>query len=171
MKRIGKFLIALLVIAAVGVGTSHLFTHNYYYELEREIVKETNAYRAEFGLKPLKIDTKAARVAHQKAWEMYKRNYIAHESPSQGDLVAQFSSWGKIYMPEYATMIGENLVYFEGYTLQQLTPETIVQAWIDSPSHRANLLNEGYDAIGVAFAWGEDERGYAAQEFLQRAGQ
>ena len=159
----------LFLIAAAGAGIGCLFPPPYNQELEQGILRCTNAYRKEHGLPPLQAHSKAHKVAAQKVQEIYDQDYFSHESPTQGDLVSQFAHWGDINLPEDATMIGENLAYFEGYTLEQITPDDIVQAWIDSPPHRENLLNQEYDAIGIAFVWGEDGRGYAAQEFLKKS--
>ncbi len=105
----------------------------------RAIISETNKARAENGLAPLKANAKLDVAAYNKMQDMIKSGYFAHVSPSGVNPWFWFSGAGYNY--HYA---GENLAL--GYA----TPEDTVRAWLNSPSHRANVLNVNYDEIGVA---------------------
>ncbi|MBI2642553.1 MAG: hypothetical protein HYW97_01790 [Candidatus Wildermuthbacteria bacterium] len=104
----------------------------------------TNAQRVTFGLQPLKANEILSIAAFAKLEDMFQKQYFAHVSPtgqSAGDL-ATLAGY------EYIT-IGENLALgnFEN-------DEKLVEAWMNSPGHRANILNVKYQEIGVAVGKG-----------------
>jgi len=108
------------------------------------VVEWTNFHREENGLKDLYMKQKLNEVATLKTLDMFERQYFAHVSPigiEVGDLVR-----GVGY--EFI-MIGENLALggFEG-------DKDLVQNWMDSPGHGANILNESFQEIGVAVKQG-----------------
>jgi len=103
------------------------------------VIKWTNSQRAKYGLPPLKENLKLNASARLKVEDMFKNQYFGHISPSGveiGDLASQAGY-------EFIS-IGENLALgnFEN-------DETLVQAWMDSPGHRENILNKNYSEIGV----------------------
>jgi uncharacterized protein YkwD len=120
---------------------------------------ETNRQRAaNGGLPALSFNSQLAAAAQVKADDLFARQYFEHESPTgegPGDLAANAGY-------EYI-IVGENLAMgnFENDAV-------LVQAWMDSPGHRANILNTQYTEIGVAVKRGVYE-GYnvwmAVQEF------
>ncbi len=104
------------------------------------VVSHTNAQRAQNGLPALKESLKLDASARAKVLDMFKNQYFAHESPAGlgvGDLV---KSAGYDFL-----IIGENLALGNFANDQAL-----VQAWMDSPGHRANILNANYQEIGVS---------------------
>ncbi len=104
------------------------------------IIKYTNIERVKAGLKPLVIQSKLGQSAIRKADDMFDRQYFEHVSPqgiSASDLVKDVG-----YNYE---LIGENLALGDFGTDQKL-----VQAWMDSPKHRANILNPKFTEIGVS---------------------
>jgi hypothetical protein len=105
----------------------------------REIIVETNAARNANNLPPLKSNYELDLAAQEKLDDMIKNGYFAHTSPSGVTPWYWFKDVGYSY-----TTAGENLAL--GYSTAQAT----VQAWMNSPSHRANLLNTKYEEIGVA---------------------
>ncbi|HEX9722106.1 MAG TPA: CAP domain-containing protein [Candidatus Paceibacterota bacterium] len=107
----------------------------------------TNAQRQQNGLPPLPANAILDHIARAKARDMFDLQYFAHESPTGkgvGDLADEFGY-------EYLA-IGENLA-LGNYQNEQ----ALVQAWMDSPGHRANILNEKYREIGIAVAKGNFE--------------
>ena len=78
---------------------------------------------------------------------MFNRQYFAHESPSGETVKDLADDFGYDYV-----VIGENLALgdFAG-------DDDLVQAWMDSPGHRANILNTQYREIGIAVGKGEFE--------------
>lgn len=108
------------------------------------IIKWTNIQRTNQGLLPLKENILLDSAAMVKTKDMLENQYFAHESLSGlgvGDL-AENAGYEFI-------MIGENLALgnFEN-------DQVLVQAWMDSPGHRANILNNRYSEIGVGIIKG-----------------
>jgi len=110
------------------------------YLTRSKVIYWTNLQREEFGLPPLKENIKLNTAAAIKVRDMFEDQYFTHISPSGeevGDLV-------KIVKYEFI-IIGENLAL--GNYKDDLT---LVQAWMESPGHRENILNPNYQEIGVA---------------------
>ena len=116
-----------------------------------------NKKRAETGLSPLQLSFELSTAATQKAADMFTKDYWAHVSPT-GATPWQFIN-GAGYQYTYA---GENLAKsFD-------TSEDVVEAWMNSPSHRANLLKPEYTDIGLAVMNGKlrgEETTLVVQEF------
>lgn len=109
-----------------------------------DIIRLTNAERQKRGLPLLREDTRLDHAATAKAENMYAENYWAHFSPSGKD------PWGFINSAGYHfSVAGENLAK------NFYTADDVVQAWMNSPTHRDNLLNSKYVDIGIAVAEGE----------------
>jgi hypothetical protein len=110
----------------------------------QEVIRLTNIEREKRGLQPLREDARLNDAAANKAENMYSENYWAHFSPSGKD------PWGFIHQSGYKfSVAGENLAK------NFYTPEEVVQAWMESPTHRDNLLSPKYVDIGIAVAEGE----------------
>ena len=104
------------------------------------IIRETNKKRRVAGLTELQENMVLDAVAVKKVDDMFARQYFEHISPvgkGAGDLAEEA---GYAYI-----MIGENLA-LGGFT----DDADVVQAWMDSPGNRANILNARYQEIGVA---------------------
>ena len=114
-------------------------------EFEKQVVDLTNAERAKEGLKPLEMHSPLMEVAQAKSEDMAKNNYFSHTSPTYGSPFDQIKSAGISYRSA-----GENIA--QG----QRTPQQVVQAWMESPGHRQNIMNANYTHIGVGFV----ENGY-----------
>ena len=110
-----------------------------------KIIAQTNIQRYDNGtLPPLIENTKLDLAAMAKAQDMFKNQYFEHVSPSgvnPGDLVKGF---GYDYI-----VTGENLILGNFKSEAEL-----VQRWMDSPGHRANILNDRFADIGVAIIKG-----------------
>lgn len=107
---------------------------------EAEVVRLVNQRRAEHGLKPLTQDWQLSRVARYKSQDMKDLGYFSHTSPTYGSPFQMMKSFGISYRTA-----GENIA--KGYA----SPEAVVNAWMNSPGHRANILNSTYTHIGVGF--------------------
>lgn len=108
------------------------------------IVEMTNQTRVKEGLNILKVNPELSAAAAAKAEDMIKNGYFAHFSPTN------VSPWFWIkqngYNYKYA---GENLAMNFGETDQ------VINGWLNSPTHKANLLNSKYQDIGVAVLSGQ----------------
>jgi len=108
------------------------------------IISSTNSQRGENNLPPLVASTKLHAAAMKKVQDMFLKQYFAHVSPDG----RQASDLASDQNYEYIA-IGENLALgnFEN-------DKILVQAWMDSPGHRANILDRRFREIGVAAARG-----------------
>lgn len=104
-----------------------------------EIIRLTNAQRQSNGVGPIKLDVELSAAAGRKAADMFAKNYWAHVSPTGTQPWFFVTDAG--YQYRYA---GENLAR------DFSDPEAVVKAWMDSPTHKENLLNSKYQDIGVA---------------------
>jgi hypothetical protein len=116
--------------------------------LTREgVIEWTNIQREKNGLSSLTENTTLDKMAEVKVDDMFLNQYFAHVSPLNqgvGDLAKTFSY-------EFI-IIGENLALGD-----YKNDEALVQAWMDSPGHRENILNNRYQEIGVAVKKGNFE--------------
>lgn len=104
-----------------------------------EIITLTNKERQSRGLSDLRLDSQLSQAAALKAADMIARDYWAHVSPLGTQPWTFFSAAGYSYR-----FAGENLAR------DFANPSAVVSAWMDSPSHRDNLLSNRYEDIGVA---------------------
>ena len=121
---------------------------------EAEVVRLVNQRRAEHGLKPLTQDWQLSRVARYKSQDMKDLGYFSHTSPTYGSPFQMMKSFGISYRTA-----GENIA--KGYA----SPEAVVNAWMNSPGHRANILNSTYTHIGVGFV---SSGNYWTQMFISK---
>ena len=109
-----------------------------------------NAERAGRGLGPLRRNANldAAAIAH--AADMVRRAYFEHQSPEGTDALARIKKTG--YLRGVSSWaVGENLAWGTGALAQ---PRLIVNAWMNSPGHRANILRPDFDEIGFGIVIG-----------------
>lgn len=92
-------------------------------------------------------------VAEAKSADMASNNYFSHTSPTYGSPFDRIKAAGINYRAA-----GENIA--QG----QRTPQQVVQAWMQSPGHRQNILNANYTHIGVGFV---EDGYYWTQQFIQ----
>ncbi|PIR80324.1 MAG: hypothetical protein COU25_00870 [Candidatus Levybacteria bacterium CG10_big_fil_rev_8_21_14_0_10_35_13] len=103
----------------------------------------TNQKRQENGLSPLKLDSQLMQAAMGKGSDMFSKNYWAHISPDGTTpwVFIKNAGYGYVYA-------GENLA--RGYS----NSEDVVNAWMNSPSHRDNVLSSKYEDVGFAVVSG-----------------
>lgn len=104
-----------------------------------ELLNLTNQKRVEAGLAPLKLNQELSQAAAGKAADMFGNNYWAHNSPSGK------TPWDFINGAGYAySVAGENLA--KNFS----NSAGVVDAWMNSPSHKENILRPQYADIGFA---------------------
>src|SRR5699024_2132648 len=119
---------------------------------EREMFELTNNERVNNGLEALQIDYEVSKVAREKSRDMAVNGYFDHNSPVYGSPFDMMRTYGITYRTA-----GENIA------MGQRTPNEVVQAWMNSPGHRANILNPNFTHIGVGYV----ENGhYWTQQFI-----
>jgi uncharacterized protein YkwD len=105
-----------------------------------------NEERAQNGREPLVLNTHLEEAAESHGREMIADNYFAHVSPAGLTPVDRVRRAGYIPSSEVGYVIGENLAWG---TLTLSTPAAIVNAWINSPEHLANILEGSYRETGI----------------------
>ncbi len=110
-----------------------------------EVVKWTNYQREQNGVLPLKRNSQLDTAAIIKVHDMFEKQYFEHVSPTGKDAASLVTGTGYSYL-----WVGENLALgiFEN-------EKDLVDAWMGSPGHRANILNGHYEEIGVAVDEGQ----------------
>ena len=121
-------------------------------QFEQEVVTLTNKEREKNGLDPLKIDVELSKVAREKSKDMATNNYFDHNSPTYGSPFDMMKSYGVTYRTA-----GENIA--KG----QRTPAEVVNGWMNSEGHRANILNGDFTHIGVGYV---EQGNHWTQQFI-----
>ena len=119
---------------------------------EQEVVRLVNAERAKYGLAALTLDETLCGYARVKSQDMHDQGYFSHTSPTYGSPFDMMRAFGVSYRTA-----GENIAM--GYA----TPAAVVEAWMNSAGHRANILSANFTSIGVGYV---ANGGYWTQWFL-----
>lgn len=110
----------------------------------------TNAERTRHGLAPLAADPDLTRAARAHSEEMIRLDYFAHESPTAA-LRTPARRMARAGCTDVE--VGENIAFYEGYTREEAA-RRVVDDWMNSPAHRANVLRPTYTHVGIGLAWG-----------------
>ncbi len=107
---------------------------------EQEVCDLVNDIRRQYGLSELTVSHELTNVARLKSQDMKDKGYFSHTSPTYGSPFDMMKSFGISYRTA-----GENIA------MGQRTPSEVVNAWMNSDEHRANILNSSYTQIGVGY--------------------
>jgi len=139
-------LIAVLIVAVLAQAAYSFVTTGNFQVLGRvsnietvDLLNDTNNERTAQGLAALQLNDKLSAAAFLKAQDMFENNYWAHTSPSGVAPWKWFGDAGYNY-----SVAGENLA--KNYP----TADATVDAWMNSESHRENILNGKYVDVGFA---------------------
>ncbi len=105
----------------------------------QELISLTNNYRQSLGLNSLKVNPRLTQAAVNKAQDILEGQYFNHTSPAG----KKFSDWIKEVNYDYF-YVGENLA------IDFSDNQELFQAWLDSPTHRENIIRPQYQEIGLA---------------------
>ena len=108
-----------------------------------EILNLVNQERSKNGLQPLTLSEKLTSIANTQAQDMASKNYFSHTSPTYGSPFDMLKRFGVSY--SYA---GENIA------AGQRSATEVMNAWMNSSGHRANILNANYTQLGVGYTQG-----------------
>jgi uncharacterized YkwD family protein len=123
---------------------------------EQQMLNLVNAERAKNGLAPLKADSTLTKMARVKSQDMITNHYFAHQSPTYGSPFDMMKTFGVTYRTA-----GENIAGNPSVT-------GAFQAWMNSPGHRANILNSQYNYTGIGIVHGGPYGIMFTQEFVGR---
>lgn len=144
-KTLLIFAIFILCIKLAFVSFFAFFPNSAYFSVitANRLVQLTNQSREINNLPPLKVNEKLNQSAYFKAQDILEKNYFAHTSP-QG-----ITPWYWFKQADYNySYAGENLA------IDFLSAESLYEAWVDSLTHKANILSNKYDEIGIAVLTG-----------------
>jgi uncharacterized protein YkwD len=122
--------------------------------LEQATLCLLNAQRSRRGLRPLRASRKLGRSAALHAEDMERRNYFSHSSLSGDSFVDRIRQTGYLRGTR-RWALAENIGWGIG---SRSTPRSVVEAWMDSPGHRAIILSRSYDDVGIGLATGAPVR-------------
>jgi uncharacterized protein YkwD len=117
---------------------------------DRAIVREVNAARAYVGQRPVVLTARLRRLAKHHTLDMLRRNSFSHDGDG-----TSFST--RINRSVHYEKVGETLALMP----RHVSARRVVRAWLQSPGHRAVLLDASYRRIGVCGANGDIGRGSA----------
>lgn len=123
--------------------------------VEQQVLSLVNEERSKRDLPSLKMDTAISQVAILKSEDMRDSNYFNHTSPSYGSPFEMMKSFGISY--KYA---GENIA------AGQPSADAVMKSWMNSPGHKANILNKNYTHIGIGHVTGGKYTHYWTQQFI-----
>ncbi|WP_405577004.1 CAP domain-containing protein [Streptomyces sp. NBC_01092] len=119
-----------------------------------EVVDLTNRERARAGLHPLAVDAALTTAAQAYSADMAARAFYSHTSPEGTQPWDRAAAAGS-----RMRTIGENIA------CGQRSPAEVVEGWMNSPGHRANILKRDFTHIGIGFAGGGPAGTYWTQLF------
>ena len=133
-----------------------LFGGSVYANFESEVIDLVNVERESRGLHPLAYDYSLAAAARDHSEDMGVQDYFSHTSLDGRTVGDRILAAGYSY-----NTYGENI------GAGQPTPEIIINSWMSSSGHRANILNPNFCDIGVGYAYVADStyRHYWSQDF------
>jgi len=152
--------------------------------IELHVYRLTNSERETHGLPALVRDQRLDSVARGHSQDMADRGYFAHLTPDGLDPTARGGLSGyecrKDYVSHYTYGLAENIFLGHTYSAymiegvkstyswaadEEAVAASIVDGWMGSPGHRANILDGDLDRIGVGVAISPDEEVYSTQNF------
>jgi uncharacterized YkwD family protein len=104
---------------------------------EQKMINLVNVQRAKYGLTPLKINADLIQAARLKAKDMVENNYFSHTSPTYGSPFNMLRQFGISYRTAAENLAGAPTV------------EIAHESLMNSPGHRANILNPNFTDIGI----------------------
>ena len=136
-------------------------------ELERKVHAGINAERAKNGSSSqLRWDERLGAIARSHSEDMTRRGYFSHDTPEG------LGPTDRIEKAGYNCWKGSHYGVAENITIE-LTKDSLdrmaagaVSSWVNSPGHRANLLDRQYDRTGIGASFGK-WRGYGAVYLTQ----
>lgn len=121
-----------------------------------EVLRLVNVERKKNGLNELVLSHTLNGIATKKAEDMRDRNYFDHNSPTYGSPFEMLQQFGVDYQSA-----GENIA------AGQKSAQNVMNDWLNSSGHRANILNKNYTELGVGYVEGGSYGTYWVQLFTK----
>lgn len=124
--------------------------------LENEVIRLVNVERAKAGKSTLTPNNEINRVARIKSQDFINKNYFGHNSPTYGTPFDMLRSFGITF-----TAAAENIAS------GQRSAAEVMNTWMNSSGHRANILDSAYNQIGIGVARDKNGNLYWTQMFIR----
>ena len=165
MRRLMQIILALAMLVMVA-GLATAACGSVPADTEQSILAYVNAQRQANGLTPMTLDTSLSAIARAHSSDMVNRNYFSHTNPeglgpTQRAERAGYNVRKQVAPNSYRVGIGENLGIMptgnvRGYGYIGNDGDSVARAlvtmWMNSPGHKANILNPQFDRIGIGVA-------------------
>ncbi|HWI52588.1 MAG TPA: CAP domain-containing protein [Symbiobacteriaceae bacterium] len=123
---------------------------------EQQMLNLVNGERTKLGLPAYKADLELTKLARMKSQDMINRNYFSHQSPTYGSPFDMMAKYGVTYKTAGENIAGNGSVSGAHTSL------------MNSPGHRANILNTGFNTIGIGIVHGGQYGMMFTQMFVGR---
>lgn len=123
---------------------------------ELQVFELVNKERVNRGLAPYKYSAELSRVARFKSQDMIDKGYFSHQSPTYGSPFQMMEKFGLKFSAG-----GENIAY------GQRTASEVMNSWMNSAGHKANILSQSYTYIGIGVAKAANGTLYWTQMFMK----
>jgi uncharacterized protein YkwD len=153
MKFAGLLLFALTLTVSAAAQTASVDE-----AAEAKIAQEINALREKQGLKPLKIDLRLRQIARAHSELLAKHKELRDQFPEEGTLQDRVASAGMKKVDSGAENSGQNVDVAK-----------VNQMFLDSPGHKANLLNPKFNVMGVGVVK-DAQTNWVTQVFIENRG-
>ena len=129
-------------------------------QIEIGIHEKINMERVQAGLSPLTYSTKLSSLARAHSADMLANSYFAHNDASGCSSSCRITASGYNW-----SAAGENIYMMSGYAITvDKVVDMVVKGWMESPSHRSNILSDAFSEQGIGIAFlGTDL--YATEDF------
>lgn len=124
--------------------------------LENEVIRLVNIEREKAGINALIQNRELMKVARMKSQDFIDKNYFSHTSPTYGTVSNMLETFGIPF-----TAVAENIAN------GQRNAEEVMNSWMNSPGHRANILSSTYNQIGVGVARDSNGKLFWTQIFIK----
>jgi len=192
MRIIRGVLIGLLTVLATGAGVLYYTEINAEQELEntvkttnimeieKKIHDQVNAERTKHGLSPVRFDMKLTEIARAYSQQMARENFFSHYDPQGNDFTDRYNAAAfncairqgenvhtgsenlfLIHVGKWISPFGSVLEY---YTTDEIAHE-VVKGWMNSPSHRDNILTAFWQSEGIGLTIAKDGKIYVTENF------
>jgi len=133
-------LVVILIICGFVVPTKSLL-------FEARVMCQINSVRVEHGLEPVAYNPELMEIAKGRSRDMLSREYFSHYTP-EGENITCVLCENDIYYKNFGENLAKGLI-------KHCTPEAVVDAWMNSASHKDNILKPYYTDIGVGIIDGD----------------
>ncbi len=151
---IGEFEGFPIYVVVFAISLDDFFTHETESlqdlgQVQSEMLARLNEERINEGFAPLVLSTLLNKAAQNHTNDMLNRSYYAHESPEGLTSHDRIKAVG--YVPSFT---GENIA--KG----QFSVQEVMDSWMDSPAHRANIMSPNFTQVGFGLSFGANQNGF-----------